>query len=150
MKKRCKFILCFMVCLSMLMGMLPTTDYADNSAVVISSAQLLENNGSVYGNGILTGTTDNGTEEMDDKCWNRADDTNRGYDNSNANDIVRSFDVITYNINTGVNNLGGKAHKIGFIVEIPNDQALDVTSINGELISEKEENDKKYIIFNGM
>ena len=51
-----------MVCLSMLMGMLPTTAYADNSAVVISSAQLLENNGSVYGNGILTGTTDNGTD----------------------------------------------------------------------------------------
>lgn len=147
--KKFKGIFFLLICLCISVATFQVGVFAEESRtpVTISFAKLLEEKNEVFGHGILTGTTDNGTADMDDKCWVKGTETNRGYDNSQANDIVRSFDVITYNINTGVNNLGGEAHKIGFIVEIPDDNALDVTSINGQVISEKKENGKKIYNF---
>ena len=133
--KKFKGIFCLVMCLCMVATTFQVGVFAENNdttattQVVISEAKLNEgNNNEVFGNGILTGTTDNGTSTMDDKCWDSVTDENRGYDNSDANNIVRSFDIIKYNVTTTLNNLGGTAHKLGYQVTIPDDDALDVTT----------------------
>ena len=76
----------------------------DTKSVVTQDAQisasLATNNGSIWGTGIITGVTDNGTGDLDELSSNKETGENKGYDNSVANDIIRTFDSITNNVKT--------------------------------------------------
>ncbi len=77
--------------------------------------------------GIITGVTDNGTGDLDELCWNKETGENKGYDNSVANDIIRSFDSITYNVKTSLPALGGEGHKLYYQITLPDDDELSIS-----------------------
>lgn len=106
----------------------------DTKSVVTQDAQisasLATNNGSIWGTGIITGVTDNGTGDLDELCWNKETGENKGYDNSVANDIIRSFDSITYNVKTSLPALGGEGHKLYYQITLPDDDELSISNSN--------------------
>ena len=136
--RKFKGILCLLMCLCMALATFQVSVFAEGEnasngeKVEITDPHLTTDNenswttAEVFGKGILTGTADNGTKDMDQLCWNREDGTNKGYDDSNANDIIRSFDTITYTISTGFNNLNKETHKLGYQIDIDNDDKVEV------------------------
>lgn len=118
------------MCLCMALATFQVSVFAEESSQVeIVEPQLLSENNTVFGSGILTGTTDNNTADMDDKCWDLNNpNENRGYDNSVANNIVRSFDTITYNVKAGFNNLNSETHILGYQIEVDDDSEIEVTA----------------------
>ncbi len=129
MKKRCKFILCFLVCLGMLMGMLPTTAYADNENNYVSNVSLTEENNSVFGKGIITGSA-----ELDaEKCYNPTTKENKGYDDSYSNNIIRSHDNITYNVKSEFSIDKTTTHTLVYEVTLPNDPEITIDDASNDV-----------------
>lgn len=126
-----KYVL-MILSLFILLSTLTTGAYASESRILRSSNIQAEIAGgdNVFGTGIITGVGDNGTDDLDDLCWNKITDENRGYDNSVANDIIRSFDSITYNIKTTLPNLQGDNKKLFFVISIDNDKEIYMNNCN--------------------
>ena len=107
----------------------------------VSVVKLLDKkNHTVWGEGIITGSGD-----LDDKCWDGKTNTNRGYDDSSSNNIIRSFDSISYNVSTTI-IMDGKKHTLKYEVTLPDDDelALDQSAMKADKISDpKKENGKK-------
>lgn len=122
--KKFKGIFCFTICLCIAVATFQVGVFAEESGVIVNSKLLQNNDGTVYGNGILSGLGDNGTPELNQLCYNKETGENRGYDNSQANDIVCSFDTVTYRVNTTLQNLGNVNHTITYEFIIPNDDEL--------------------------
>ena len=103
-----------------------------NAAVV--AVKLTEKDGSVWGKGLITGS-----EDLDDKSWDKASDENRGYDSSSSNDIIRSFDSINYNVSSTI-TMDGQAHTLIYEVTLPNDSEiiLDTKKMNAKEVSSQE------------
>lgn len=89
--KKFKGIFCFTICLCIAVATFQVGVFAEESGVIVNSKLLQNNDGTVYGNGILSGLGDNGTPELNQLCYNKETGENRGYDNSQANDIVCSL-----------------------------------------------------------
>lgn len=106
---------------------------ADETAAEVLAVQLTEKeNGSVWGSGILTGSG-----ELDkEKSWNKDTGENKGYDNSYDNDIIRSFDSITYNVSASV-QANKTEHTLIYEITLPDDEelTLDETKMNAQKIT---------------
>lgn len=89
-----------------------------------------DNNNSVWGKGIITGS-----EDLDEKCWDGQTDTNRGYDNSSSNAIIRSFDSIKYNVSSTF-NMDGEAHTLVYEVTLPDDDEITLDKSGMKNVSE--------------
>ena len=94
------------------------TQAADGAAV--TAVKLTETeNGSVWGKGLITGSGD-----MDDKSWDGTEET-RGYDSATDNNIIRSFDSITYNVSATFSSLTkGNTYTLVYEVTLPDDDEL--------------------------
>ena len=99
----------------------------------VSVIKLLDKkNGTVWGDGIITGSAD-----LDEgKCWDGKTDKNRGYDDSSSNNIIRSFDSINYNVSTTI-VMDGNSHKLNYEVTLPDDEelTLDQSAMKADKIS---------------
>ncbi|MDO5813379.1 MAG: Cna B-type domain-containing protein [Bacillota bacterium] len=156
--KKFKGIFCLVMCLCIAITTFQVGVFAEGeSSVSFEYAHILTkeekegniyNNGDAFGYGILTGTVDqaiNGALKMDDKCWIKGTQTNRGYDDSNSNDIVRSFDNITYTVRTGINDLNKQTHDLYYRIEI--DKDLKINTSGHEVVSDSVNGDKRvYVI----
>lgn len=81
----------------------------------VMAVKLVDKGTTVWGNGIITGSGD-----MDDKSWNRNTNENKGYDSATDNDIIRSFDSITYNVSATFSNLTvGADYTLVYEVTLP-------------------------------
>lgn len=143
--KKFKGIICLVMCLCMALATFQVSVFAEETnadKVTISGVNLVtDKDGKVFGKGILTGTS-----VLDDKCWDHAN-SNKGFDDANNNDIIRSFDTIKYTVNTTLNNLNNEAHVLGYQIEIPNDDDLDVISDGRKEMSVDETENKKIYTF---
>ena len=131
MKKYRKYIL-GILSLLIVLSTFTTGAYASESRILRSSNIQAELAGGddVFGTGIITGIGDNGTNDLDQLCWDSNTDTNRGYDNSVSNNIIRSFDSITYNVKTTLPNLQGESKILSFVVSIDNDEEIYMNNCN--------------------
>ena len=62
--KKFKGIFCFTICLCIAVATFQVGVFAEESGVIVNSKLLQNNDGTVYGNGILSGLGDNGTPEL--------------------------------------------------------------------------------------
>ena len=69
--KKFKGIFCFTICLCIAVATFQVGVFAEESAVIVNSQLLQNNDGTVYGNGILSGLGDNGTPELNQLCYNK-------------------------------------------------------------------------------
>lgn len=94
------------------------TQAADGAAV--TAVKLTENKGNVWGKGIITGSGD-----MDEVSWDRESGENKGCDSATDNNIIRSFDSITYNVSATFSNLTvGNSYTLVYEVTLPDDDEL--------------------------
>lgn len=149
--RKFKGILCLLMCLCMALATFQVSVFAEEESGVTVDSKLTENDdGTVYGKGILSGLGDNGTDELNKLCYDKTTGENRGYDNSQKNDIVCSFDTVTYNVNTTLQNLGNVNHTITYEFIIPNDNelALSTQTVTSDKVPEPDidGNNKIYTI----
>ena len=112
-------------------------DLSSGNAAVVA-VKLTENeNKSVWGKGLITGS-----EDLDDKSWDKVSDENRGYDSSSSNDIIRSFDSINYNVSSTI-TMDREEHTLVYEVILPNDPeiTLDTKKMNAKEVSSQENGD---------
>lgn len=112
-------------------------DLSSGNAAVVA-VKLTENeDGSVWGKGLITGS-----EDLDDKSWDKVSDENRGYDSSSSNDIIRSFDSINYNVSSAI-TMDREAHTLVYEVTLPNDPeiTLDTKKMNAKVVSSQKNED---------
>ena len=62
--KKFRGIFCFTICLCIAVATFQVGVFAEESGVIVNSKLLQNNDGTVYGNGILSGLGDNGTPEL--------------------------------------------------------------------------------------
>lgn len=80
----------------------------------------------VFGFGIITGTGD----EFDAVVWDPTTETNRGYDNTAANNIVRTFDTVVYNVTTTIENPPEPLNLV-YQFKLPAELDLSMSTQNG-------------------
>lgn len=99
------------------------------AAPTVKSVSLKEENGQVYGKGILTGSG----EEFDTVTWDSVTDTNRGCDAGNDNAIVRTYDSVLYNVQTSVVGLqqDDQEHSLTYIFALPDNDGLTMEAFDG-------------------
>ena len=109
----------------------------------VSAVKLTDEDGSVWGKGLITGS-----EDLDDKSWDRTTGENRGFDNSSSNDIIRSFDSINYNVSSTI-NMDGQAHTLVYEITLPDDPeiSLDTNSMNAKEVTKNKNSDNTITYF---
>ena len=145
--KKFKGIFCLVMCLCMALATFQVRVFAEGETGTIHTSLSTGNKG-VWGTGIITGTLDDLTEDEKGLCWDKDKDTNRGYDNATDNDIIRSFDTITYQVDTSLTNLSkDKAHTLTYQLILPNDSELALSDTSA--ITESQSIPKSSDIGNG-
>lgn len=140
------------MCLCMAIATFQVSVFAEgenaSNGVTVTPKLTLNSNASsendVFGSGILTGTQFDSAGQ----CWDKGDNY-KGYDDTNKNDIVCSFDDIIYNVHTTVSGLSeNTSYNIYYEFTIPNDNELELTgtTVSSNITSNVNGNQKTYTV----